>query len=58
MPRAVVALFVTSLALSLASGVMALYARDVRRNPATTRFFAALGVAFTLLTMAIGWWWL
>lgn len=50
--------FGLALALSLVAGLLALYARDVRRNRTTTRLFALVGVASTLATLAIGWWWL
>lgn len=48
--------FGASVAGALGFGLLALYARDVRRDPVATRRLALLGALATLASMALGWW--
>lgn len=48
------AAFTLCVLLALGAGFMAHYARDVKRNPLTTRFFAAVGIGATLLGTVLG----
>lgn len=48
--------FALCVLVALGAGFMALYARDVKRNRLTTRFFALVGAAVATAGVVLGVW--